>query len=119
MRDGRAREAAGNRVELVDRRPHLLKGGDGLLGNRGLDIDSLHSATAPTRELGLDETAEIGRYGDPLGERCLPESEPLVVGDSYPSDVSMTWHSVTLLHVAPWCKCVTGAVGDGLFGPLS
>jgi hypothetical protein len=105
---GRAREAPGDRIEVVDRRPHFLQSGDGLLGNSNLDIDSLHSSAAPTRELGLDEPAEIGRNGDPLGGRCMPEGEPLLVGDGYPSDVSMTWHGCntatrrTLVQVRNW-----------------
>lgn len=107
MRNGRAREAPGDRIELVDRGPHFLKSGDGLLGNRTFDIDTLHSPAAATRELGLDEPAEIARNGDPLGECRLPEGEPLVVGDSYPSNV-MTWHSCntatcrTLVQVRNW-----------------
>jgi hypothetical protein len=49
-----------------------------------------------------------------LRERRLPEREPLVVRDSDPSDLGMAWHGVTVLHVAPGCKCVVGVRGSGL-----
>ena len=120
MRNSRTRQSSGNGLELVNRGAHLSEGTQRLLGGRTGEIDSLDRPPPPSRELRLDKPAQVGGDGDPLAECCLPEREPLIVGDSDTSDVGMARHKTysdtcrTWVQVCNWSRRRGAAAAVGL-----
>ena len=60
MRDGSARQAAGDVVELVNRASDVFERGDRLVARRGVGRRGGDLGLGVAAELALDELAEVG-----------------------------------------------------------
>lgn len=104
--NGRAGEAAGDVVQLVQRCPDRRQRIEGDVGRR-IVLMGLRQCRGPSAlDLSLDELAEVRGDGEPANQGGMAKRLPRVLVNGDSGDLVLTRHGVTVLHVALKCNCV-------------